>query len=52
MEQELGAFQRWFDRAAGPVLLWLARRDARKYPHGKRIEPMTFLERRNWPETA
>jgi radical SAM superfamily enzyme YgiQ (UPF0313 family) len=52
MERELGAFQRWFDRAAGPALLWLARRDARKYPHGKRIEPMTFLERRNWPETA
>ncbi|MFO7693273.1 MAG: cobalamin-dependent protein [Vicinamibacterales bacterium] len=52
MEQELGLFQRWADRLAGPALLWLARRDARKYPHGKRIEPMTFLERRNWPKTA
>jgi radical SAM superfamily enzyme YgiQ (UPF0313 family) len=50
MEQELGVAQRWFDRAAGPALLWLARRDARKYPHGKRLEPMTFFERRNWPE--
>ncbi len=52
MEQELGVAQRWVNRAAGPAVLWLARRDARKYPHGKRIEPMTFLERRNWPETA
>ncbi len=50
MEQELGVAQRWVDRAAGPALLWLARRDARKYPHGKRLEPMTFFERRNWPE--
>jgi hypothetical protein len=50
IEHELGLFQRWADRVAGPALLWLARRDARKYPNGKRIEPMTFLERRNWPE--
>ncbi|MCU0250767.1 MAG: hypothetical protein MUE61_11185, partial [Vicinamibacterales bacterium] len=52
MEHELGLFQRWGNRIAGPALLWLARRDARKYPHGKQIEPMTFFERRNWPETA
>jgi hypothetical protein len=52
MEHELGLFQRWANRIAGPALLWLARRDARKYPHGKQIEPMTFFERRNWPETA
>jgi hypothetical protein len=32
------------------VLLWSARRDARKHPGGRRIEPMTFFERRNWPE--
>jgi hypothetical protein len=50
MEHELGLFQRWANRVAGPALLWLARRDARKYPRGKQIEPMTFLERRNWPE--
>ena len=50
MERELGHFTRWVDRVAGPVVLWAARRDARKFPHGKRIEPMTFLERRNWPE--
>jgi radical SAM superfamily enzyme YgiQ (UPF0313 family) len=52
MESELGVFTRWIDRAAGPVLLWSARRDARKYPRGKQIEPMTFIERRNWPEPA
>jgi radical SAM superfamily enzyme YgiQ (UPF0313 family) len=52
MEGELGAFSRWINRAAGPVLLWTSRRDARKYPRGKQIEPMTFLERRNWPEPA
>jgi len=50
MERELGHFTRWVDRVAGPVLLWSARRDARRFPHGKTIEPMTFLERRNWPE--
>jgi len=52
MEGELGALTRWINRAAGPVLLWTSRRDARKYPRGKQIEPMTFLERRNWPEPA
>ncbi len=52
IERELGAFSRWVDHAAGPVLLWSARRDARKYPRGRRLEPMTFLERRNWPEPA
>lgn len=50
MERELGHFTRWVDRVAGPVVLWAARRDARKYPRGRRIEPMTFFERRNWPE--
>jgi len=52
MEGELGAFSRWINRAAGPVLLWTSRRDARKYPRGKQLEPMTVLERRNWPEPA
>jgi len=52
MEQELGAVSRWINRAAGPVLLWTSRRDARKHPRGKHIEPMTFIERRNWPEPA
>ncbi|MCX6549904.1 MAG: cobalamin-dependent protein [Acidobacteria bacterium] len=51
MERELGSLTRWVDRIAGPVLLWSARRDARKFPHGRQLEPMTFLERRNWPES-
>jgi len=52
MEHEFGSLTRWIDRVAGPVLLWSARRDARKHPRGKTIEPMTFFERRNWPEPA
>jgi radical SAM superfamily enzyme YgiQ (UPF0313 family) len=49
MEHELGHFTRWFDRVAGPVVLWSVRRDARKFPHGRQLEPMTFFEKRNWP---
>jgi len=52
MEHELGALTRWIDRVAGPFLLWTSRRDARKYPRGRKIEPRTFIERRNWPEAA
>ena len=50
MERELGVFMRWVDRAAGPVLLWTSRRYARKFPRGQQIEPLTFIDRRNWPE--
>jgi hypothetical protein len=49
MERELGVLTRWVDHAGGPVLLWSARRDARKYPRGRKLEPRTFIERRNWP---
>ena len=52
MERELGSLTRWVDYVAGPVLLWAARRDARKFPRGRRLEPVTFLERRNWPDLA
>ncbi len=52
IEREFGTFTRWIDHVVGPVMLWSARRDARKYPRGRRIEPMTFVERRNWPEPA
>ncbi len=52
MERELGGLTRWVDHVAGPVLLWAARRDARKFPRGRRLEPVTFLERRNWPDLA
>jgi len=50
MEREMGALTAWANRAAGPLLLWSARRDARKHPGGRRLEPMTFFDRRNWPE--
>jgi hypothetical protein len=36
------------DHLAGPVLLWSARRDARHSPAGRRLEPRTFVDRRNW----
>ncbi len=50
MERELGGVTRWVDRVGGPVMLWAARRDARRFPRGRTLEPMTFFERRNWPE--
>jgi radical SAM superfamily enzyme YgiQ (UPF0313 family) len=50
MERELGHFTVWADRVVGPLLLWSARRDARKHPGGRRIEPATFFERLNWPD--
>jgi hypothetical protein len=31
---------------AGPVLLWSARREARRFPEGRRMEPRTFVTRR------
>ncbi|HOQ61228.1 MAG TPA: cobalamin-dependent protein [Vicinamibacterales bacterium] len=52
MEREIGGITRWVSRLAGPVLLWSARRDARRHPRGRRLEPATFFERRNWPTTA
>jgi len=52
MERELGGVTRWVSRLAGPVLLWSARRDARRHPGGRKLEPVTFFERRNWPKTA
>lgn len=46
MEDEIGG--RLLNRVAGRVLLWSARRDAALYPAGRLLEPMTFVERRNW----
>lgn len=48
MEHELGGLSRVIDAAVGPVLLWAARRDARKYPEGRPLEPPCFVERTNW----
>jgi hypothetical protein len=52
MEREWGLWTRWTNRALGPALLWSVRRNARRFPRGRRIEPTTFFERRNWPEPA
>jgi hypothetical protein len=45
-EDELGAVCRIASRVAGPALYWAIRRDARRYPGGRRLEPRTFVERR------
>jgi radical SAM superfamily enzyme YgiQ (UPF0313 family) len=52
LEREFGILTRWVDHLAGTVLLWAARRDARRFPTGRKLEPMMFLERRNWPAPA
>ena len=46
MERELGGLTGAISRSLGPVLLWTAERDARRYPNGKPLEPRTFIERR------
>ena len=48
IEREAGTWSRTLNRALGPVLLWSARRDARLAPAGRRLEPRTFVDRRNW----
>lgn len=45
-ERELGPVAMAVNRALGPVLLWTSRRDARRYPRGRPLEPRTFVERR------
>jgi radical SAM superfamily enzyme YgiQ (UPF0313 family) len=45
MERELGGMTASISRTLGPVLLWTARRDARRYPRGKPLEPRTFIDR-------
>jgi radical SAM superfamily enzyme YgiQ (UPF0313 family) len=45
IERDLGIRARSMNRMLGPLLLWTSRRDARKFPEGKRIEPRTFVDR-------
>ena len=49
LRRELGAAFTVASALAGPLLLWTSRREARKYPTGRRLEPRTFVERHNWP---
>jgi hypothetical protein len=44
MERELGGMTAAVSRTLGPVLLWTARRDARRHPMGRPLEPRTFCE--------
>jgi hypothetical protein len=48
IEREFGGLARLIDRTFGPLLLWSSRREALAYPHGRPLEPRTFVERRNW----
>lgn len=48
VNRELGGLRRAYNLLVGRVLLWAARREARRFPHGRVIEPRTSLVRRNW----
>jgi radical SAM superfamily enzyme YgiQ (UPF0313 family) len=47
LERELGLVCCLTNRIAGPVVHWALRREARRYPGGRRLEPKTFVERRD-----
>jgi radical SAM superfamily enzyme YgiQ (UPF0313 family) len=46
LEREGGRAARLIHHVAGPVLLWSAKREARRFPNGRRMEPRTFVTRR------
>jgi hypothetical protein len=48
IHRELGTRSRVIAAAVGPLLHWAARRDARRHPAGRRLEPRTFVEHTNW----
>ena len=48
IHRELGVVSSIVGRLAGPVALWTSRREARRYPDGRTLEPRSFIERRNW----
>jgi radical SAM superfamily enzyme YgiQ (UPF0313 family) len=48
IERELGGLSRIVNHLVGPILLWSSRRDARRFPTGRPLEPRTFVERSNW----
>jgi radical SAM superfamily enzyme YgiQ (UPF0313 family) len=48
VERELGIVSRLVNHIAGPVALWASRRDHRRFPEGRRLEPRMFVDRRNW----
>jgi hypothetical protein len=48
IEDEFAGLTPLIDRVAGRVLLHAARREFSRYPLGRPLEPMTFVDRRNW----
>jgi hypothetical protein len=48
IERELGGLSKVVNNLIGPILLWSSRRDARRFPAGRPLEPRTFVERTNW----
>jgi hypothetical protein len=48
VEREIGGASRLIDPVVGRVLLWSARRDERRNPGGRRLEPRTWVDRRHW----
>ena len=46
MERELGTTCKVLARIVGPALYLAIRRDARRFPNGRRLEPQTWVERR------
>lgn len=47
IHRELGGGSRLAAALGGPLVLWSARREATRYPQGRRLEPRTFVERTN-----
>lgn len=47
IEGVFGGLSRAIDRTIGPLLLWSARREARRLATGMTLEPRTFVEHRN-----
>jgi len=48
IEREVGGASRVLDPVVGRVLLWSARREERLHPGGRRLEPRTIIDHRNW----
>jgi hypothetical protein len=48
VESEFGALTKLAGRLAGPVVLWLTKREERRLAQGFTYEPPTIIERRNW----
>ncbi|MGA3016105.1 MAG: radical SAM protein [Bryobacteraceae bacterium] len=50
--REFGLWSRVATLVVGPLLLWSARREARRLAQGQTYEPQTIVERRNWAPPA